>query len=342
MKTRTLNKGGKINSDPDTQVKSGVALALISLWFFVLYNIGSGLILVIKADAIPLSFHDSETTFFVLGIINLVMGTIYGFLALMIGIKKSINAAKWAFYLSGAELCLSIIGINPIAMVINALKFWLVKKGYDAMTLMKARRVGEEQQKRTKEYYEAFISILVYVMKADGNVNPDEVDRAKRYCNATGLTENEKDVFFRKAMDLTVFDVAEAVRRYLETAEAISVGWPQDRLMAAIAEVVVEDGDVGRPEEKIIYEIAQAMDYPSGNVPHKLKVARDKIKDENKKEALYVLGASEYSTREEIQALYRGLKEQYHPSRLSEVTPKMQAEMREELNDLEWAYTQLA
>ncbi len=342
MKNQALNKGRKINSDPDTHEKSGVAMALISLWFFVVFNIGSGLILVIKSDVIPLNFHDSATTFLVLGIINLVMGTIYGFLALMIGIKKSITSAKWAFYLSGAELCLSVVGINPIAILVNALKFWLVKKGYDSMTLMKARRVGKEQEKQAKEYYEAFISILVHVIKADGNVSPDEIYRAKRYCNAACLTENEKDALFQKAMDAPVFDVAEAVRRYLETAEAISVGWPQDRLMAAIAEVVIEDGDVGQPEEKIIYEIAQALDYPSGNVPHKLKVAREKIKAENKKEALYVLGASEYSTHEEIDALYINLKEQYDPSRLSVVSPEMQAEMREELNDLKWAYNQLA
>ncbi len=161
--------------------KGKVTAAVITAWIFGVLNVLVGLGMMFSPESFiqgPGDLEGSETlkaVFFVVGFISIAWGATYIILAIFIQ-KNSVGCAKAAFILGAIELGFAFLSINLIGILINGLKFWLLKRGHAALAMIVARVDASEQSNALTSYYHSFIPLLVTVANADGKVDASELN----------------------------------------------------------------------------------------------------------------------------------------------------------------------
>jgi uncharacterized membrane protein YebE (DUF533 family) len=326
--------------NPDVAEDSGkVTGALVVLWIFGVLNLLVGAVLLADPGLLGLGQLKELPPAVTLGlaIFSLAWGGTYIAMAVLMHTRKSVGAAKAALVLASIELALGVLSFNLINIGLNVLKVWLIKRGADALELIRARVDAGDQQNVMTEWYHAFVPLLVEVARADGNISSEEVASLKQQLDRMNVSDLEREMLFKRAVEHPI-PLPRLVDRYRSASARAQMAWAEDRLIQALVLMAAADRVIHPAERRVLGEIASAMGYPAQSLDAKLRQAESQMKAASPQEARELFGLPADASREQIDARYRELLQQNDPAEFAHLGSDVVAQIQENRQAVEQSY----
>lgn len=328
------------NPNPDVSEDSGkVTGALVVLWIFGVLNLLVGAVLFTDPGLLGMGQLKELPSGVVTGlaVFSLAWGGTYISMAILIQTRRSVGAAKAALVLASIELILGVMSFNLITIGLNVLKVWLIKRGVDALELIRARVDAGDQQNVMTEWYHAFVPLLVEVARADGNISSEEVASLKQQLDRMNVSDLERELLFKRAVEHPV-PLPRLVDRYRSASARAEMAWAEDRLIQALVLMAAADRVIHPEERRVLGEIASAMGYPAASLEAKLRQAESQMKATSPEEARELFGLPADATREQIEARYQELLQQNDPKEYAHLGSDVVAQVQENRQAVEQSY----
>ena len=302
--------------------KRKISHALIFLWIVAVLAILGGLAILIQ-DKSP-----------VIGWIVLVSGAIYALCALAIQIRHSTVATIIAATLIVLNLLGAIMSVNIISMVINGFFLATVLRAHSALRSIKMRVAMSEQENPLVAYYHALVPLVVEVMKADGRIDPKEIEQFNSMCDKMHVSDMERKLLMDKAMQGNE-PISVLVPRFLQAASTLGVADPAGHLIEALLVMAASDRQLHPAEKQVLRKVAIVSRYDENTLERRLAEVEHQLRSLSRSDALGILGLAEGATPEQIEATYQQLRAAANPAdylHLGQAVAQKVAERRELLD----------
>ena len=184
------------------------------------------------------------------------------------------------------------------------------------------RAIPNKNNRAQTAFFTATFSVMGHICKADGSVTQDEVRTAEQVMSQMSLSQAQRTAAIAlfeagKKDNFPLQEVLEQLRSELGISKNIKRVFLEIQCSAAYA-----DGVLHPAEEKLLYTIAQYINFPEYELKSILAAMasagnyNNSSKKMRREDACTILNVSPNADAKEIKRAYRKLMSQHHPDKL--------------------------
>ena len=261
------------------------------------------------------------------------LSMVFGVLAL----ANSFTACIFAAILHGIGAVVSFRTGDTIAVAIEIAVVVVSVRGLLGVMATNNRLANPEASDPLSAYYNAFVRLLVRVMKADGHLDDRERQRIAEFCDVMQLTGYEQQRVINAAAGEWV-DVSAAAQSYLRHATQLGLRQPERQLIIGALAIAAADGVLASEEEGVLGELAQAVGMPDQELRTMIEQERATIGELDELHARLVLNVEPSDGLPQIQRSYKALMHEFDEARFAHLGSRLSEHIKQRREVIQRAF----